>query len=87
MFSTNQLSCSRNGLQLQLIRYDTSIDVDAPNQLLTLSMNWSLGVPNSPKLCSIEFLVSDVGEAKKTGQPFLPSHHQEKMAAIDLFSN
>ena len=29
----------KNGLQLQLIRYDTSIDADVPNHLLTPRVN------------------------------------------------
>ena len=35
----NQASCSKNGVQPQLIRCDTSIDADSPNQSLTLSVN------------------------------------------------
>ena len=34
-FLTNQVSFSKNGLQPQLIRYDTSSDAEAPNQSLT----------------------------------------------------
>ena len=37
-FLINPASCSKNGLQLQSIRYD-SIDADAPEQSLTLSVN------------------------------------------------
>ena len=35
----NQTSHSENGLEPQLIRYDTGIDNGAPNQSLTLSVN------------------------------------------------
>ena len=38
-FLMNQTSHSKYGLQPQLIRYDTSIDADAPNKSLTLSVN------------------------------------------------
>ena len=31
----NQTSCSKNGLQCQLIRYDGSVDANVPNQSLT----------------------------------------------------
>ena len=32
-------SLQKNGLQVQLIRYDTSVDTDASNQSLTFSVN------------------------------------------------
>ena len=38
-FLINQRSHSKNELQLQLIRYDASINVDALNQSLVLSLN------------------------------------------------
>ena len=38
-FLTNQRSRSKNGLQPQLITYDASVDADAPNQPLMLSVN------------------------------------------------
>ena len=38
-FLINEASYSKNGLQHQLIRYDASIDGDAPNQSLTLSVD------------------------------------------------
>ena len=34
-----EVSDPKNGLRRQSIRYDTSIDTDAPNQSLTLSVN------------------------------------------------
>ena len=38
-FLVNRGSHSKNGLQPQLIRYDTSVDTDAPNQSLPLAVD------------------------------------------------
>ena len=38
----NQVSRSKNGLQPQLIRNDASVDADAPNQSVTLSVGGPL---------------------------------------------
>ena len=38
-FLINEASHSENGLQPHVIRYDTSIDVNIPNQSLVLSVN------------------------------------------------
>ena len=37
----NQGNHSQNGLQPQLLIYDASVDADAPNQSLTISVNES----------------------------------------------
>ena len=44
----NQVSLSKNGLQFQLVRYNTSVETDAPNQSLMLSINGALEVPIGP---------------------------------------
>ena len=35
----NEVSCSKNGLRPQLIRYNASVDTDAPNQSFLLNVN------------------------------------------------
>ena len=39
-FLINQVSCSKNGLQPELITYDASVDAEVPNQSLMLSINY-----------------------------------------------
>ena len=41
-FLINQMGCTKNWLQPQLLKYDASIDGDAPNQSFTLSVNMTL---------------------------------------------
>ena len=53
-FFMNQANHSQNGLQPQLIRYDASVDADAPNQSWTLSVNETL------KVCALCTLASSV---------------------------